>query len=157
MKFVIILLLFFLPSVILASGIYEWNGQRICYEGFVPCGKQLCLGGELQNGKCVNCGEHAFIPCQFCHFFIMLDDIVDFILLKIVPLVGTIMLVVGGIMFYFAGTSPQSLSRAKSILTSAIIGLVIIYCSWLIVNTILDVLGVAEWTGLENWWEFSCK
>lgn len=158
MKIVILLLIFF-PLFILASGTYNYGGYTVCYEGFVPCGKSLCIGGELQDGKCINCSPFAnsFVECEICHLFIMLDDIVDFILLKIIPTVGIIILIAGGIMFYFAGASPQTFSKAKSILTSAIIGLVIVYCSWLIINTLLDILEVAEWTGLKTWWEFSCQ
>lgn len=157
MKIVIIFLLIFLPIIGLASGVYTWNNQNICYEGFVPCGKKVCLGSNLQNGKCVPCSQTAFINCEFCHLFIMLDDILDFLLLRIIPILATIMLIIGGIMLYFAGASAEAFSTGKNILTSAVIGLVIIYCSWLIVNTILNILGIAEWTGLKSWWEFSCK
>lgn len=103
----------------------------------------------------VPCGEKGN-PCQLCHFFVMLDRILDFVLFHLVPPIAVIMLVIGGITFFLAGGNPQAVGRARGILTAAVIGLVIIYGAWLLVNAFFMLIGVSEWTGLQNWFEYPC-
>jgi len=125
--------------------------QIICPEGFrgglVPCARDCNVppvsGIDLIDETC---------PCQLCHLFVMADKILDFIFFIIIPLVAVLMLVIGGLVFFFAGTSPQRLSQAKSIITSTIFGLIIIFAAWLIINTFFVIIGVAGWTGLQQGW-----
>jgi len=121
------------PLIGLASlSSYEGYGKTIYYEGLVPCGKSEPLAeGESEEVK---------LPCQFCHFFVMFKSILDFVL-KLVIIIAVLMLTVGGFMFFFAGGNPAALDRAKGILTSTAIGLVIIFAAWLIVNSILTFPG----------------
>jgi hypothetical protein len=115
----------------------------------------------IQGAGLVPCGGPGEPACQLCHIFVMLDKIIDFLLLPpdgIVPIVATLMLVIGGVMFFFGGANPETLSRAKSLLTSVVIGLIIIYASWLIINLFFQVIGVQSWTGLEEgWWSIECQ
>jgi hypothetical protein len=107
--------------------------------GLVPC------GGEREN------------PCTLCDFFLMFQGIVNFFLFNIVLIVAVLMLVIGGFLFFFAGGSPSSLSRAKSVITSTVIGLIIIYTAWLIINTFFVIIGVSDWTGLAGgWFKIDC-
>jgi hypothetical protein len=120
-------------------------------EGLVPCG-----------GK----GEH---PCQLCDFFVLFKNIIDFLLLKIVPPLAVLMLAIGGFMYIFAYFSPGEalsgggkggpalLSQAKKTLTAVVYGLIIIFAAWIIVNTFFQIIGVEEWTNLKTWWQIkSC-
>lgn len=113
----------------------------------------------------VPCGGPGQDPCRLCHFFVLFKNIIDFLLipgplnsgLPIVPLIATVMMVVGGLMFYLGGASPGTLTKAKSLLTSVVIGLIIIYGAWVIINTFFMFIGVADWTGLkEGWWKIKC-
>jgi len=45
----------------------------------------------------------------------------------------------------------------KGLLTSVAIGLVIIYGAYLIISLFFLVIGVNEWTGLQNWFEYPCE
>jgi len=112
---------------------------------------------SLANGLVPPCGGDGQPPCTLCHLFQMFKNIVDFVLFSIVPPVAVLMLVIGGFMFFFAGGNPGNLSRAKSIITSVVIGLIIVYTAWLIVNTFFAVIGVADWTGLRGgWFKIEC-
>lgn len=51
-----------------------------------------------------------------------------------------ILFVWGGLMFMFSRGKPEGISKAKSILTGAVIGLLIVLGAWLIVNTVVTVL-----------------
>ena len=78
----------------------------------------------------------------------MLNEIINFILLKVAPPITVLLLTIGGISLYMAGQSPEKLQFSKKVITSAVIGLLLIYCSWLIINVIFTFIGVNKWTGL---------
>lgn len=92
--------------------------------------------------------EYENCPCTFCHFFVLFNRIVNFIVWRIVPWLGLIMLIAGGIMFIMASGNPEMLSRAKKFILAAIAGLFIIYAAWLILHTVFTVIQVEEWTGI---------
>jgi len=182
-----LLSLFLLPNIALAdgtyqvqtfadmneNGVYDYNAKSntqekpgvkktVCYDGFVPCGKTLCIGeigtANLNDtGKCMDknggCLEangwketapDKVIQCQLCHFFLMIDNTVDYVVIKLVPLLAIFMLVVAGIMFYLGGVRPELLSRAKVLIKGVVIGLLLIYGAYMIVNIFLTVLGAAH-------------
>ena len=53
----------------------------------------------------------------------------------------------GGLMFMFSRGKPDGISKAKSILTGAVVGLLIVLFAWLIVNTAVTVLGITGFVG----------
>ncbi len=114
--------------------------------GLVPCG-----GCEVDldsiTGECPIGQEQP--DCQICHLFVMMNNIWNW-LLRIVAVVGALMLMVGGYSLLTAGGSPKQLEDGKKILTTAITGLVIIFGAYLIVESILQAVGVAKWTGLRG-------
>jgi hypothetical protein len=113
------------------------------------------IGGQIQAAGLVPCGGPGENACSFCHIFVMLNNIVQFVIIKIVPAVAILMMAVGGIMFFFAGGSSSMLSQAKGIITATIIGLVIIFAAFMLVGTILSMIGLASWTQdfYRNWWQ----
>lgn len=161
--FLIIFLGSLLFPLIGLAGSYQADGTTVYYQGLVPCGKKVCINGEYdKNGICR--GDEKEFRCTFCHFFVMLDEIIDFVLFKLVPPVAVLMLVIGGAMFmfaYFAGAEilptgekggPKMLGQAKKLITSVFLGLIIIFASWIFINLFFQVIGVTEWTGLQQGW-----
>ncbi len=154
----------------MAYNIYQTEGgQNVIYTGVVPCGKPVNLNGELSDGDLVG-GTCCMMPCTFCHLFVMLDGIIDFVLFKLVPPIAILMLVIGGVMFmfaYFGGAEvipgggaggPKMLGQAKKLITSVVIGLIIIFAAWIIIDLFFSLIGVAEWTGLqEGWFTINCS
>lgn len=161
-----------LPSLVLADGTYQiqyFNDANnngvfdpnfkknpaektegtaiVCYDGFVPCGKNFKIPSNLDGkGSCpvVAFNEGTTIQCQLCHFFIMIDNAVDYVVIKIVPILAVMMLVLAGVMYYFGGIRPELLSRAKTLIKGVVIGLALIYGAYIIVNVFLVVLGAAH-------------
>ena len=126
-------LLFF--SLIVNSA--QAKGRKNCpTEGLVPCGTEGC-------------------PCQLCDFFVMLDGIIDFLLIKIVPSLAVLMIAIGGGMYIISQGNPEMLSKAKSLFTSVVIGLLIIYSAYLIIGMFLWGIGLNTWTHdiYHSWWE----
>ncbi len=111
----------------------------------------------------VTCGGSGQDPCTLCDFFQLFKKIIDFLLLPpdgIVPIIATLMLVIGGIMFFFAGGSPEGLQKAKRLITSVVVGLIIVYCAWIFVNFVLTFSGFInpdlDWNP-ENWFQIECS
>ncbi len=145
-KIVILLLIIFIGSLsfpfLTLAGEYQGYGGTVHYEGLVPCGKSEKGPGE---------SDEVTNPCEFCHLFVMLDGIIDFVLFNILPPVVVLMMVIAGIMFFFAGGNPTLLLQAKKLITSVVIGVVIIFSAYLIIGTVLTVVGVQSWTTLDTW------
>jgi uncharacterized membrane protein len=87
----------------------------------------------------------------------LLDNLLDFVFLQFVPPVAVLMVVIGGIYFFMAGGDPSKIEKAKGVLTAVVVGLLITYGSWLLINTFFMAIGVSQWTGLENWFEYPCE
>lgn len=160
----------FLPLVSLAGGTYQADNQEVYYRGLVPCGEKVCKSDDFSKediGKIeeslankedfgIACGKGGgtltdkVLYCQLCHFFVMFDGIVDFVLIYIVPPVAVLMLVVGGIIFYFAGDNPSLITRGKSLIKSVVIGIFLTYGAFMLVGFVLIVLGAVGWTGFDK-------
>lgn len=120
--------------------------------GLVPC-------GNPQDDPSTP-GIDESKPCQFCHFFVLFKNIIDFVLFKIVPPLAILMIVVAGAMYMLAYIeaigNPNWISQAKSLIWAVVIGLIIIYGAWLLVNLFFQIIGVESWTNLKNWWQINC-
>jgi len=135
-------------GTIALAGIFLFSASQVlaaCPTGIVPCGTPDC-------------------PCNFCDIFKLIHNIVNFLLLPcslnnnipLIPAIAGLMFVIGGLYLLIAGGRPEMFSKAKSILTATIVGLVIIFLAWVFLNTFFDYIGVAEWTGLGSWWQIDC-
>jgi hypothetical protein len=107
-------------------------------------------------GGLVPCGRPGLPECQLCHLFVLIDNILHYLFNYIVAPVALLVIVIGGISLITAGGDPQKVQRAKSIITSAAIGLAILSLSLVFLYSFLDAVGVAEWTGLKTWWHIDC-
>ena len=135
-KIILATILFLVPAISLAAGL-------------VPCG---------------GTGEPV---CQLCHFFVLFDNVIRFLLNNIVFPLAILMLAIGGFMYIFAyfnptelggGGNPALLGQAKKVITATIVGLIITFAAWIIVNTFFMIIGVASWTGLESgWFKIECN
>ena len=117
--------------------------------GLVPC------GGHIYDNAGNIVGEEP--DCTLCHFFVMFNNIVKFVMFNLVPVIAVLMLMVGGVMFFFAGAQPSILIQAKGIITSVVIGLVIVFSAWVIVNTIMTKIGIVNSPSLLNWYNIECS
>lgn len=86
--------------------------------------------------------------CKFCHLFQLAEKIINF-LVEISFAIAIIWIIWGGLKIIFAGANPGLAASGRKTILQAIIGLVILLCSWLIIDTILWVLTGS--TSIENW------
>jgi hypothetical protein len=107
----------------------------------------------------VPCGRFGTPRCNLCHIFELLSNALEFVITCLVPVVAVIMLVAGGTMFMLSrmeAVSVDIFTQAKGAVTAVVIGLIILFGAWVFLNTFLSTIGLAEWTGLGNWWEIQC-
>jgi hypothetical protein len=64
--------------------------------------------------------------------------------------IAPVLMVWGGVTIMFAGANPGSLETGKKILTGTVIGIAIVLCSYLIINTVLGALKVTTIGGFNG-------
>jgi len=107
------------------------------------------------NTPLVPCGGPAN-PCKLCHFFVLFTNIVNFVLFCIVPPLAALMIAIGGFYLIFSGENPENVKKGGGIIKATLIGLLIVFSAWLVVNLFFQLIGVADWTGLKSWWQINC-
>jgi len=86
------------------------------------------------------CGDY-----QVNDFIVLAANVARWIL-GIVGSLTLIMFVYGGVLFLISAGSSDKVSQAKKILTAAVVGLIIVFGSYLIVKFALSTIGIT-WTG----------
>jgi len=120
--FFLIAVLVCTPAIVYAQG-----------SGLVPCGPK---------GQTV-AGQEDPAGCTLKDLFKLLIGIYNF-LLGMAGIVAFGLLVYGGIQMLLFSVDEEKLKSGKSTVTQALIGLTIILLAYIIVNTLLVVLGVAD-------------
>ena len=183
--FAIFIFLFFLgvsffPFLVSAYS-YGIDGKIAVYQGLVPCGQEVCIGKNLNEEEVLekakeyqreeesqrgafkkSClefeGEYQFVPCGFCHFWVLLSGGLNFVLWKIVPALIIIMVIVLALFYFFSFGSPEAPLKARTLLISLVKGALILLLAWGVLNLFFTILGLAEWTGLkEGWFKVVCE
>lgn len=106
------------------------------WEGLVPCGRSDATGA-IAN------------PCDFQDFMGLIDKVIKFILFFMAIPIAAIMFVYAGFLLVTAGgEAAHARTKAKGIFWNALIGLVLAAAAWIIVKTLLSILGYqGDWIG----------
>ncbi|MBI2003348.1 MAG: hypothetical protein HYU05_02125 [Candidatus Wildermuthbacteria bacterium] len=119
-----------------------------------------------QAAGLIACGGVGQEACKLCDVFKLGNNIFTFFLfpaqdinngIPVVPLLAGFFVLVGGFYLLMGGANPSMHAKGKGILLAVIVGLVIVYTSWIIIQSILTFMGVAEWAGVQNWWQITCR
>jgi len=70
-------------------------------------------------------------------------------ILGIVGSLALLMFVYGGFMFLISSGSSDKISKAKAIIVAAIVGLIIVFSSYLIIQFVLKTIGI-NWDGTKT-------
>lgn len=93
--------------------------------------------------------------CNRCDLFKLLKNIIDFVLLGLMPPVAMILFVWGGFLILMGGANPKWVARGKEIFWSTFKGILIILASWMITNTIIQ--NISEPGKVPGpWWQYQC-
>lgn len=127
-KFIITFVLGFV--IVFSAPAFVLAARNVEFKGLVPvCNTIVDSQGNFSD------------PCDFDMVLAIVNKVIDFLLVTIAtPLFALILIYVGWI-YLSAGGNPEAVTRAKHIFKNVIIGYIIALASWLIVKTILSVVG----------------
>ncbi|MEK7120342.1 MAG: hypothetical protein AAB824_02255, partial [Patescibacteria group bacterium] len=97
----------------------------------------------------------GYTPCTFCEILHLTKNIYDFLTFEVTPALASVMVAVAGFFILTAGDSTTRLETGKTILKSVVFSLLIIYSSWLVINTALTIF--AKPTGGGGFFSFTCQ
>ncbi len=112
--------------------------------GLVPCGtdKEPITPVVNPDGTSTSeTGGEIINPCGFNHFFELVNNVVDFLLFYLAIPIAAIIFAFAGIKLVFSGGNAGQMEKAKSTMIDVAIGLALAAGAWLIVHTILQLLG----------------
>lgn len=140
---ILIAILFMLIAPSFAFAVDKEDGG-----GLIPCGltnkelKKDPVTGDVTGGQ-VN------VPCTFDHVLVLINNVVNFLLFKLAVPIAAVIFVYAGVQLLLSGGSSEGMQKAKSAFTSTAIGLILAVAAWLIIHTILAIVGYdGSWIGL---------
>lgn len=126
------------------------------------CQAGICITGGNACGGLIPCGRLADNPttgdidetkaCNLCAMFYLLKEIINFIMTLAIG-IGVFILIIAGLLYATSAGNPRNVELAKSAITSALIGLAIIFIAWLVIAVILQGLGYAN---IATWNQINC-
>jgi len=115
-------------------------GFKVSAQGILPeaTGSSDCsrTGGR----SATDCGDYAI------NDFLALAINISKYVFGIIGSLTLIMFVYGGLMFLISGGSSEKVGQAKKIIIAAVVGLLIVFGSWLIINFVFKAMGL-NWQG----------
>ncbi len=106
----------------------------------VPCGQEVQVFPENQNGKDMICYASE---CSVCSVQIMAMKVLSF-LIVIMTAVAALIFAYAGALYALSPSNINNIKKAHSIFLSTLMGMVIVLAAWLIVDTIMRALYAAD-------------
>lgn len=100
-------------------------------------------------GSLVPCGQYLDCRCEFSDIFVLISRVYNFIVWTIAAPLAGFLIIAGGVIILASGANPNWYHTGKTMLWGAVIGLALIFGSWIIVNTLFYLFG---YTG--SWYSF---
>lgn len=116
-------------------------GSTDTTRGIVPCGR----GGQRM--------------CTLCDLIVGIHVIIKFIM-KIAIGVALLAIAIGGVMYVVSAGDSGAVETAKATIKSALIGFIVIFAAWIIVNTVMTFLSANSTLGMKSttsWQNFECN
>lgn len=96
------------------------------------------------------------LSCEPCDIFVGFMNIINFLVFTITPFAAGIMIIASGLILTFGG-SETAKTMGKKMFTNTVIGLVIVFSSWLIINTIIKTVGTNYGVVGKSWNTIQCN
>ena len=80
------------------------------------------------------------LDCTVCDLFVLVKNLIDFILKDLVFPLAVIVLLYGGIMWVVAGGDEGKISKGKNAIKMAVYGIIVAFAAWLLIDTIVKYL-----------------
>ncbi len=102
----------------------------------------------------VPCGTTGTPDCDTCLLLKLVENLISFTLFELIMPFTVIAVLVGGFLLLFSGGSEKMVSTGKQIVLYAILGFVVAFVSWVVVDEIISFF--AGETFPLPWNEISC-
>lgn len=99
----------------------------------------------------VPCGTSDTPECNICYLFQLIDNLVDFLLEVIALPLAVVMFLYGGFMWITAAGDPGKITKGRNALQYAVVGMIVAFAAWLIIDTILKALLAGGMGNIEGW------
>lgn len=144
----------FSTIIVISLSLFLIAGSALAVDWWpiVPCGLNEPAPGQLRLD------DSYYQSCTNCDLFKLAKNIIDFILMGLMPPVAVLLFVWAGFLILTAGASPGNFNRGTKIFSTTFWGIVIIMLSWMITNTLIKSLVNPDIVNPNTpWWEFQCK
>jgi hypothetical protein len=136
MKKITKLLVFISILLILIAPVFSFAQSISPSLGLVPCNNTPDASGVIAQ------------KCDFDAFMNLINKVIKFVLFDLAVPIAAIMFLYAGFELITSGGSTEKRGMAKKVFTNALIGLALAAAAWLIVRTILSILGYdGAWIG----------
>ena len=96
----------------------------------------------------VHCDNSTAHPCNFNALMELINTVIKFLLFDLALPIAAIMCAYAGFKLVISAGNSEERTSAKKIFTSAILGFIIAIAAWLIIETVLSILGYkGAWIG----------
>jgi hypothetical protein len=87
------------------------------------------------------CGGSGQPACKICHLFILIDNIIQYVVVVFVPIVAGLVIAIAGIKMLIDRENAEVWEKSKEIILMVVIGLVLIFGAYAIVNAMFAAAG----------------
>lgn len=125
-----------------------------------PAGEIIVPGTPAADGGSgiIKCGRAGQNMCKLCDLIVGINTIIQYGFM-IAIIVALTFIVVGAVIYIVSAGNTGVIETAKGAMKNAAIGILIVFCAWLIINTSLRVLGARSdlGIGVAGWSSFTCQ
>lgn len=110
------------------------------------------------NAALVPCGGTGQSRCTLCHLIIGIHGVIKYGY-RIALTIAIAMITLGGIMYILSRGDSGAVAKAKAVIYNALIGTIIIFGAWIMVNTTMLLLSAKSNLGVQkatSWDTFKC-
>lgn len=155
-------IVFSLPAVRTAFAEITYNPASIAASPGLPFwGSPLvsCTGNYYASSTLEDPTKPTYFPSctSFCDILHTTQNLIYFAITVTLFVLAPIMFVGGGIVLMFAGGSPELSGKGRSMMLYAVIGVLIVLCAFVVINTFLWVLGNGSGAIKVSWPDISCN
>ena len=130
-----------------------------------------CVGEDCDECKNIKGGWLPLVPCgrsdqcdtscrecKFCDLFKLVQNIILFAVFEVVPPIAVFFIALGGLLILLSAGNEQRRSQGKAVLKTTLIGIVVIFTSWIIINTVIKTFATNLVGGSGGtWYSFTCS
>ncbi len=95
------------------------------------------------------CGGAGQDACKICNLFELIDNIIKFVIIDLIPVIAGLVIAVAGFKMLINQNNAEVMAESKKIILMVIIGLLLIYGSFAIVTAVMDGMGYIDGNPLE--------